>query len=352
MDIRHTFPRERTELKMDPVSRVDVYVSGENGYHTYRIPSLLRTKNGQLLAFCEGRRNSRADDGDIDLLLKRSADGGATWSPQQVVYGEDGDITIGNPCPVVDRETGRICMLFCRNNDDVLVTFSDDEGLTWAEPVDITSQVKPDDWKWYATGPGVGIQLASGRLLIPCDHNRKDGVRGSHTIYSDDGGKTWSVSESIEPGPDECQVVELRDGRVMLNARMQTEPRGFRAVTVSDDGGETWADFRIDKQLPEPTCQASFVAVVGKDPDGPVELFFCNPATQDSRTTLTVKRSSDEGETWSSGRVIQSGHAAYSCLSIIGNGELACLYETGDENAYEKIEICRFPIEWLAEGEA
>ena len=126
----------------------DLFVSGEDGYHTYRIPALIVTKQGSLLAFCEGRKNNRRDHGDIDLLVKRSTDGGQTWSGQQVVYEEGGseEITIGNPCPVVDQKTGTIWLPFCRDNKNVLMTHSIDDGISWAPPIDITTDVKKPEW--------------------------------------------------------------------------------------------------------------------------------------------------------------------------------------------------------------
>ncbi|MFW6163662.1 MAG: sialidase family protein, partial [Planctomycetota bacterium] len=177
---------------------IDVYVGGRDGYHTYRIPALLATPEGTLLAFCEGRKDNARDHGDIDLMLKRSRDGGRTWGPQQVVYEEGGGakITIGNPCPVVDEATGVIWLAFCRDNDDVLVTSSRDDGRTWATPTEITAAAKKRAWSWYATGPGVGIQLRrgphKGRLVIPCDHRIEGETRNyhSHVIFSDDHGKT------------------------------------------------------------------------------------------------------------------------------------------------------------------
>ncbi len=339
---------------MDPASRTDVYVSGQEGYHTYRIPALLGTQAGTLLAFCEGRRNGPADHGDIDLLVKRSSDGGVTWSRHRVVYTEEGDVTIGNPCPVLDQSNGRIILPFCRDNDDVLVTFSDDDGESWSPPRDITADVKRADWTWYATGPGVGIQMRGdtfhGRIVIPCDHNSGDGTRESHVFYSDDGGESWALGGSIGPGANECQVAELSDGRLMLNMRMQEEQRGFRAVSFSEDGGETWSELCIDQRLPEPVCQASLIPAGSVAPGGPVQLLFSNPAKRTGRTTLTVRLSPDDGGTWPCARVLQQGHSAYSSLALLGDGNAACLYETGEHGPYERIEFCGFPIHWLKEG--
>jgi sialidase-1 len=172
------------------VEQTDVFVSGHDGYHTYRIPAVIRAKNGTLLAFCEGRKSAGSDSGDIDLLLKRSTDDGRTWSAQQVVW-DDAANTCGNPCPVLDETTGTLWLLLTHNlgtdrerdiaartakgTRTVWVASSRDHGLKWTKPVDITSATKDPSWTWYATGPGVGIQIKSGphagRLVIPCDHN-------------------------------------------------------------------------------------------------------------------------------------------------------------------------------------
>ncbi len=331
--------------------KVNVFTSGKDGYHTYRIPAVLTAANGTLLAFCEGRRNDRSDHGDIDLLVKRSEDGGQSWSAQQVVYSETGEVTIGNPCPVVDAATGTVWMLFCRDNVDVFVTHSFDNGLTWSDPVDITEDVKKKAWTWYATGPGVGIQLRNGarkgRLLIPCDHRNPEAYDcGSHSVYSDDGGASWRLGGSVRPGANECQFGELADGTVVMNTRMQTHSEGVRGVAYSRDGGESWLGFRHDRNLPCPKCQASLVRGVGEN-----DLLFSNPAapappraTGGERVNMTVRASGDGGRTWPLTKTLQEGPAAYSCLVTLPENEVGCLYEAGSESPYEHIVFERFKL--------
>lgn len=331
--------------------KTHVFTSGRDGYHTYRIPAVLAAANGTLLAFCEGRRNSRSDHGDIDLLVKRSEDGGQSWSAQRVVYSEAGEVTIGNPCPVVDAETGTVWMLFCRDNVDVLVTHSRDDGLTWSDPIDITEDVKKKAWTWYATGPGVGIQLRNGarkgRLLIPCDHRNPEAYDcGSHSVYSDDGGGSWRLGGSVRPGANECQFGELADGTVVMNTRMQTHSEGYRGTALSRDGGESWYGFTHDRNLPCPKCQASLVG--GGKPDS---LLFSNPAPPappgaggGERANMTVRLSNDGGRTWPASELLHEGPAAYSCLALLPDGSVGCLYEAGSESPYEHIVFERFRL--------
>ena len=347
----------------DLPATTDVFVSGSEGYHSYRIPSLLRTREGTLLAFCEGRKNNRRDHGDIDLVLKRSADGGKTWGPIELVYEEGGtkEITIGNPCPVVDESTGTIWLPLCRDNDDVLVTSSTDDGRTWSAPRDITAEVKRPDWGWYATGPGVGIQLEhgehSGRLVIPCDHREMiDGnaVMFSHVFYSDDHGSTWKLGGSVDRHTDECQVVELGSGELLINMRnywersgKRPERGGMRATARSRDGGDTWSELAFDAVLVEPICQASLIAVAGsKESAGPV-LVFSNPASKKARREMTVRLSFDEGRTWPVSQSVDAGTAAYSCLSPLGDGRIGLLYERDD---YKRIAFMVVPLDLTEEA--
>ena len=211
-------------------TQVPLFTSGKEGYHTFRIPALAVSARGTLLAFCEGRVESSSDWGNIDIVLKRSLDHGQTWQPIQVIVDADQD-TAGNPTPVVDRDTGTIWLPFTRNLAQgpetmivegkaprtVWLTWSEDDGETWAEPVEITHDVKFPNWTWYATGPGHGIQLANGRLVVPCDHvlgttpeylesgwHALPGFYAhnghAHIIYSDDHGKTWQTGGIAQSG--------------------------------------------------------------------------------------------------------------------------------------------------------
>jgi len=347
--------------------QVDVFISGTDGYHTYRIPAVIVTPKGTILAFCEGRKKSSSDTGDIDIVLKRSTDGGKTWGKMQVV-ADHGPHVIGNPCPVVDRTTGTIWMPLTRNRGDepehlikkgvsreprtVWLTKSTDDGLTWAEPVNISETTRKPHWRWYATGPGVGIQLKSGRLVVPCDHSDHSDPKlhpfGSHVIYSDDHGATWRLGGVIRDKVNECQVVELADGSLMMNMRSYAGKRR-RAISISTDGGLTWTPPALDQTLIEPVCQASFLRYTLAGVHDRNRLLFSNPAST-RRVNMTVRLSYDEGKTWPVAKTINPGPSAYSCLTVLPDLTIGCLYERGERHAYEKISFARFTLEWLTDG--
>lgn len=341
---------------LNPV-QAPVFVAGQGAYHTYRIPSVVVTKKGTVLAFCEGRKSGRGDAGDIDLVMRRSTDGGKTWGETQVVWDDAGN-TCGNPCPVIDAKTGTVWLLLTHNlgtdteakivggtgqgSRTVWVTRSDDDGATWAKPVEITKDVKKPGWTWYATGPGVGIQLKSGRLLVPCDSKSEGGKRReSHVIYSDDGGKTWKLGGVVGPQCNESQAVELADGAVMLNMRTY-QGNNRRLVAISKNGGESFTDPVEDAALIEPVCQASILRLPGEGGG----ILFSNPAST-KRERMTVRLSRDEGKTWPHAKVLHTGPAAYSCLTVLPSGEVGCLYERGEKQPYEEIAFARFDRGWL-----
>ena len=361
------FVEDARTLTQNPPAELEtqrLFHKGQEGYHTFRIPALLVTQRGRLLAFCEGRKTSRRDHGDLDLVMKQSDDFGNTWSDLRLIYEEGGDkkITIGNPCPVVDQTNGRIWLPFCRDNDDVFVMYSDDEGDSWSTPREITADVKPKGWGWYATGPGIGIQLTRGphrgRLVIPCDHREvKNGksLKMAHVFYSDDHGETWELGGFVSDYSDECQVVELEDGRLLVNCRNDwareggRDDLGFkRIVAISKDGGESWEQVEFDETLIEPTCQASLIKFSNDNFRRP-PLLFSNPASRSKRESLTVRVSRDEGMTWPFERVLHPGPAAYSCLNVLPDRSIVCLYEAGEDTPYEGISFARFPLTWLPE---
>jgi sialidase-1 len=364
-------PQAEEVTSADPRPLNPVYVSGAGGYDTYRIPALLVTKAGTLLAFCEGRTASQSDTGDIDLLVKRSEDNGDTWSGQQVVW-DDGANVCGNPCPVLDTDTGVIWLLLTWNlgtdherqiidqtSEDtrrVFVTHSDDDGKTWAPSTEITGDTKEDNWTWYATGPCTGIQLQrgphAGRLVIPCDHIEAETRKYySHIIYSDDHGAKWKLGGRTPTDQvNECQAVELADGRLMLNMRNYDRAMKTRAVSTSADGGMTWSPIKRDPQLPEPICQASLVRHTLAGTGGKNRLLFSNPASQDGRVCMTLRVSHDEGNTWAFSKVLHPGPSAYSSLAALPDHSIGCLYEAGEKSPYESIVFDRSTLAWLTDG--
>ncbi len=351
---------------MAEVTQTPLYVSGQDGYNTYRIPAVAVTKAGTVLAFCEGRKSGQGDAGNIDMLLKRSSDNGRTWSEQQIIWDDEGN-TCGNPAPVVDQQTGTIFLLMTWNRGDdperdiiagtskdtrrVFVTQSEDDGLTWSAPWEITASTKSPNWTWYATGPGAGIQLRKGkykgRLVIPCDNMEADtGYKYAHAIYSDDHGATWQLGKRTPNRyVNECEVVELDTGELMLNMRNYDHSQRTRQVAISHDGGETWTQQAHDPTLIEPTCQASIRRAGKFRGKHKRDLLFSNPAHETKRLNMTVRLSRDNGQTWPQSLVLFKSHSAYSDLAMLKNGQVACLYEHGDQNPYQTITFATMELE-------
>lgn len=342
---------ERIFPKLEAPGSVLSYVfqQGTEGYSCFRIPAIVMTKNGTLLAFAEGRKNDCGDEGDIDLVLKRSSDTGKTWSKLSVVWS-DADNTCGNPAPVVDRNSGKISLLMTWNKGDdaigtinagtskdtrrVFLTSSTDEGVSWAAPKEITTSVKQANWGWYATGPCHGIQLSAGpnkdRMIVPCDYIEVGpGRRGnSHVIYSDDAGATWKLGgvPPMVPGlnPNESTIAELPDNKLILNMRVGGN-ENQRLSSISADGGITWSVPYNEPQLIDPVCQGSLLsAILG----GSHRLFFSNPAAT-TRKTMTVKMSQDQGAKWDKKNIVFDGPAGYSDLVLLNDTQLGLLYEAG-----------------------
>ncbi|MFE2711882.1 exo-alpha-sialidase [Streptomyces mirabilis] len=353
------------------------YTAGEGGYDTYRIPAVVTTRAGTVLAFAEGRHDGAGDSGHIDVVLRRSFDGGCTWGSLRVVAAGAGD-TRGNPAPVVDPRTGRIVLVTSYNSGAVtearimrgevaarqgrrvFVQTSRDDGARFSAPRDITAEVKPPGWRWYATGPGHAIALRhgphAGRLVVPANHSaappagstdtgREAKYYGAHAIYSDDGGRTWHLgfTDRTYDGrvdANESGVAELPDGRLYFSARDEggTTP-GNRLDTYSSDGGETLdRPYAIQPTLGDvPVVQGSVLQLQGAH----APLLFSAPSVPTARRAMTLWRSTDGGITFTRATTLSSAPAAYSDLVDLGYDRVGILYETGATRPYDRIEFRR-----------
>ena len=298
-----------------------------------------------------------------DLVFKRSTDGGLTWSPLGVVWTnsttEETNV-VGNAAPVQDV-TGRIWLPFCRNNEDVFITYSDDDGVTWSDPI-YHPELVLEDWKWVGVGPPAGLLLSTGRMLIPGYHTVKwkgDGCASrGHTLYSDDNGLTWQIGSADFGAPylsNECQAVELANGTVLINARTVST---HRIQIISHDGGITFEEPYIVDGLVEPIegCEGSLVRYSG-DKLNPSMLFYSGPNNNGLfRRNMTIMKSFDDGMTWSTHRIVDRGEVSYSALQIIPSltsnfglkYEIGLLYERSDEFFLvfdpDQILFVRYPL--------
>lgn len=331
-----------------------IFTSGENGYTFFRIPTVIALPGSRVLAFAEGRRNSLSDSGIIDIVARISEDGGRSFGPIKVVInGVSG--TAGNQCPVYDEETGKLLLLFNRNNADgpehlilqgkaprtVHITESSDLGETWAEEREITHQTKKPLWTWHAMGPCHAVQLPSGRIVVSCNHavlNEEEGKSGpyrSHTLYSDDHGANWQIGEDVHENTNECALALRKDGSILINMRTFGDLIGCRALAVSENGGESFGQFRLEKNLPDPCCQGSMLTV---EKDGEEIILCSNSSSSTERVNMSIHESRDGGKTWEKGCLVSDRCTAYSDMAAPAAGQIGIVYEAGEKMPYEKIE--------------
>lgn len=327
------------------------FSAGDNGYHSYRIPALAIARNGDILAFAEGRIDTWKDKSRTHIALRRSSDGGKTWQPMQIIAQHGNDACM-DPCPVVDRKSGNIYLFAAlwpqyaptAEKNRIILLSSRDHGRTWQEK-DMTSALLTNDRQLGGFGPGSGIQLTQGphkgRLIVPSRQKLPGGNTKDIMIFSDDGGKTWKTGQAA-PAGGEGQIAEGPSGEIYLNLRAS----GKRRSTVSRDGGITWSPLRDEPQLaaPEKGCHAS---VLGRNGT----LLFCGPAgteptgNTDNRGKLMLYSSGNSGKTWSAPVLLASGAAGYSCMAPLPDGKIAVLYETGDGSSF--IRKSQRPAGWM-----
>ena len=354
----------------------DVFTSGSEGYTSIRIPAVLVTGSGTVLAFAEGRARP-TDQAENDIVAKRSTDGGRTWSALRVIH-DDGVHSLNNPTVLQHQPSGRIFLIYQRipghlkehskgtgigfDGPDIyrnLLTTSDDDGLTWSEPRDITRETKrPERATTVASGPGIGIQLTrgahKGRLIFPFNEGPY-GLWQNYAAYSDDAGKTWRCGQDV-PGallPDgkggqrsqmnEVQMAELTDGSIRLDSRQFAGAR-VRRTSISRDGGETWSPVAELPDLRDPSCMAGLLRYSHDDAAGKGRLLHTGPDSVTARDHGTIYMSLDDGATWPVKRELWPGPFAYSVPARLADGTVGCLFEA---DGYKRIVFARFSIEWV-----
>ena len=374
---------------------INLFTSGDDpAYKLYHIPGVVVTAKGSVLAWCEARKHG-TDWDDIHILLRRSTDDGKTWSPPKNIakvagpktknpaalaleHTDPKSVTYNNPVLIADRD-GTVHMLFCLEYMRCFYQRSTDDGQSWTDPVEITPTFEPFrktyPWKVLATGPNHGIQLRTGRLIVPVWLS--DGTGGNAhrpsvtaTIYSDDGGKTWLAGEIAVPNtrewinPNETVAIELADGRVMLNVRNESKTHR-RLVTISRDGATDWTTPKFDKALLEPICMGGLVRYSTVESGGRNRILFSNPHNIDradgnhwpgyirDRKNVSVKLSYDEGQTWAVNKTIESGPSSYSDLAVTGRGTILCFFGSGKRPGFagDGLTLARFNLEWLTDGQ-
>lgn len=359
-------------------SLTTVFRSGEDGYQSYRIPAIIHLTNGDLLAFCEGRKNGAADFGDNDIVMKRSSDNGKSWSFIEKIV-EYNNLQASNSAPVVDLSDskypkGRIFLFYNTGNNheydvrmgnglrEVWYITSVDQGKNWSVPDNITSSVhRPnqaksnanyqfaEDWRAYANTPGHALQIKNGkykgRIIVPANHSSGNPQNDysdykAHAFYSDDHGKSFQLSDTVDfPGSNESTAVELKNGNIMLNSRNQKGDIKVRIVTISKDGGKTWGKSYLDHQLPDPVNEGTLLNLGTFQQN--TFIAFCNAADTKDRNNLTLKISKDEGKSWYKSFLIDKNptsetkdFTAYSDIVKINNNKIGVLYE---RNNYQEI---------------
>jgi len=350
-----------------PLTHVNVFVSGQGGYHAYRIPVIETAPDGTLIAFAEARKHSLSDPGgrgqDIDLVYKRSSDGGATWSAMTVLEDPGELWSAANPATLVDRDTRRVWVFYWRSKpgrgtksarpgtDDVqtLARWSADAGRAWSDPIDLTAIARDltekTAWGASVAGPGGALQTRGGRLVVPFWKYAPFGV---FTLFSDDHGATWRRGNLVpgRQGGDESQLVELADGRLLIDMRQETGPH--RWLAESTDGGATWSPPRPGVAVAPVACSIERFTLKARGDDRD-RIIWTAPKGPDRRR-LVVLTSYDEGATFTNERLIADDFAAYSDLTILKDGTAGVLWERGLERGYQFIVFTRLGREFLEPG--
>ena len=350
--------------------KIDVFTARTHGFYTYRIPTIVATQKGTILAFAEARVDNTSDWAEMSIVMRKSLDNGKTWGPMIKVASNEKETT-HNMVVIVPDDSDIIHFLYCLGYKRVFYMESKDDGKSFSKPKEITQifeEFKPDfKYRVIATGPGHGIQLTNGRLIVPVWMAKRHIHRPSviSVIYSDDRGKTWDRGEVILgdlENPSETTAVQLSDGSVLLNIRNESKINR-RAISTSKDGISNWTDPVYDDALLEPTCFGSIIRLT--DSDAKDRILFVNPDSIEGESTdifnlkprqnLTVKLSYDECKTWPVSKSIELGSSGYADLGVGKDYTIYCLYERDCpiEKDFDTaaMTIARFNLEWLTDNE-
>ncbi|MFI3243514.1 MAG: sialidase family protein [Akkermansia sp.] len=332
-----------------------IFASGmKKGVAGYRIPAIVTAKNGTLVAAIDERVPNLSDlkySKDINIAVRLSGNNGRTWSKAKVVVDFPHGQSASDPSLIVDEKTGYIFLFYnfmdLNKEKDVYYfhyVMSKNNGKKWSKPVDITDQISKEDrqgdFQFITSGRGCYTQ--DGKML----HTLVNLKKGLHIFGSDDHGKTWYVMDAAIRPADESKIIELSDGRWMVNSRVNG--RKARTIHISEDKGKSWKT-HTDSQLPDPSCNGAIVRysskAAGDDKD---RLLFCNANSTKGRQNLCLRISYDEGETWSEGKVIYPGLAAYSDMTVLKNGDIAIFFE---KDGYKENDVVVVTLDWLTDGE-
>jgi len=328
--------------------------SMQEGVLCYRIPAIVTAPNGDVIAAIDERVPGCGDlkwSKDINIIVRRSADNGKTWSNIETVVNFPYGKSASDPSMIVDSVTNEIFLFYNYMDLDaengiyyLHVVKSADNGKTWSEPADITSQITKPEWhndfKFITSGRG--IQTRSGKLL----HCMVNLDKGLHVFGSNDHGKTWFFLDTPILPADESKIVELDNGDLMINARVNKK-EGMRYIHISNDDGVTWTT-KPEPNLIDSGCNASIIRYTSiKDGYKKNRLIFSNAKSEKGRVNMTVRISYDEGKTWSEGKTIYAGPSAYSSLTILKNGDIGLFFE---QDEYTKNPFVSFSLEWLTDG--
>jgi sialidase-1 len=339
----------------------DIFISGTEGVHEFRIPAMITLSSGTVITACDARVDRKGDvPNNIDQMVKRSTDNGKTWGKIITAVNFANQEGAGDPSLIQDAKTGRVFLFYtyCPGRNDVpeggnakqrhlslQYVFSDDEGITWSIPQVVEHGLKKEGWHSMWPGPGRGTVLSDERLIVPITVFDFEHMY-SYYIYSDDHGNSWDISGMIGMDVNEPTLVEIDENKLLVNAR-NTNRDGKRAIVTSEDRGKTWSEISYHEDLPDPTCQGSCIRI--KDKKGKNILIFSNAADPKKRQNMTVTISYDNGKSWPMKRTVYEGPSAYSCLTVLQDGEIGLFYENGIESPYEKISFVKFPLDWVSD---